>query len=329
MAKDLVLENYWYIITRSQDLQRGAVLKARLLGEDIILWRCNDQVLAWQDLCPHRGSSFESGWVEGDTLVCPYHGLAYDSSGQCVNVPANPDLPPPKKACVKTYQAQERYGVVWVCLGKPERDIISFPEWYSHDESYKRLIGGPFQYKSSPLRVVENFIDVTHLPFTHKGCLGDPSQSAMNDYEVVWELDSIFFGDIYVWQPDPSPAWHGATNRYRYRILNPLTVHQNSLILGKESAERRLDLLFNATPVDEEECNVWLLVVENYEMLADQAHNFMKLILGQDVAVVESQRPRRLPLDSHTEFHLPADRSSIAYRKWLKQLGITFGTTKE
>ncbi|MBV9386391.1 MAG: Rieske (2Fe-2S) protein [Chroococcidiopsidaceae cyanobacterium CP_BM_ER_R8_30] len=33
--------------------------------------------MAWQDICPHRGASLALGWVEGDTLVCPYHGLAF------------------------------------------------------------------------------------------------------------------------------------------------------------------------------------------------------------------------------------------------------------
>lgn len=45
----------------------------RLLGEDLVLWHNGDKVLAWQDFCPHRGARLSLGWVEKDTLVCPYH----------------------------------------------------------------------------------------------------------------------------------------------------------------------------------------------------------------------------------------------------------------
>ena len=50
------------------------------------------------------------------------------------------------------------------------------------------------------------------------------------------------------------------------------------------------------------------------------------LILGQDLPVVESQRPKRLPLDELAEISVPADRTSVHYRRWLRSLGVTYGT---
>ncbi|HYX49579.1 MAG TPA: hypothetical protein VE843_07540, partial [Ktedonobacteraceae bacterium] len=50
------------------------------------------------------------------------------------------------------------------------------------------------------------------------------------------------------------------------------------------------------------------------------------MITLQDVPIVESQRPELLPLDLQAELHLRSDRTAIAYRKWLKELGLTFGT---
>ena len=49
-------------------------------------------------------------------------------------------------------------------------------------------------------------------------------------------------------------------------------------------------------------------------------------ITGQDVPIVESQRPELLPLDLQAEMHLRSDRIAVAYRKWLRQLGLSFGT---
>ncbi|MEH1917811.1 MAG: hypothetical protein V7K80_08790 [Nostoc sp.] len=53
---------------------------------------------------------------------------------------------------------------------------------------------------------------------------------------------------------------------------------------------------------------------------------FKYLVASQDIAIVESQQPRRLPWDLQAEVHLPSDRYSIAYRQWLKKQGVTFGT---
>ncbi len=50
-------------------------------------------------------------------------------------------------------------------------------------------------------------------------------------------------------------------------------------------------------------------------------------ITGQDIPIVESQRPERLPLDLQAEMHLRSDRTAAAYRRWLKQVGLTFGTS--
>ncbi len=54
--------------------------------------------------------------------------------------------------------------------------------------------------------------------------------------------------------------------------------------------------------------------------------NIQNQVASQDIAIVNSQQPRRLPLNLQAEVHLPSDRYSIAYGQWLKQQGITFGT---
>ena len=50
-----------------------------------------------------------------------------------------------------------------------------------------------------------------------------------------------------------------------------------------------------------------------------------ELTIGQDAVAVESQRPELLPLDLLEELHLTFDRLAIANRRWLKELGVTYG----
>jgi phenylpropionate dioxygenase-like ring-hydroxylating dioxygenase large terminal subunit len=89
-----------------------------------------------------------------------------------------------------------------------------------------------------------------------------------------------------------------------------------------------MTLFFMVTAVEEEESVLWFWLLENFlHEIPDPAFLAMQdEIISQDYAIVESQRPRRLPLDLQAEVHLPSDRYSVAYRKWLKQQGVTFGT---
>ena len=41
--------------------------------------------------------------------------------------------------------------------------------------------------------------------------------------------------------------------------------------------------------------------------------------------MVESQRPEKIPLDLKEELHMRCDKLAVEYRRWLKELGVTFG----
>jgi phenylpropionate dioxygenase-like ring-hydroxylating dioxygenase large terminal subunit len=323
MTTDKILLNEWHPVMRLEDIQKGTLKPSRLLGEDLVLWRHNEQILAWQDLCPHRGARLSLGWVEDGTLVCPYHGLAYNIEGQGVHIPAHPDLQPPRRACVRTYQTQEHYGLVWVSLGNPTQDIPSFPEW--DEPSYRPVFCGPYRFNTSGFRAIENFLDVAHFPFVHGDLLGSRTRPVIDDYEVELEADGITLRDVRVWQPNPDGTGQGGSVTYNYRILRPLTAY-----FSKNTDGRCLTIFFTVTPVEEEECIGWMWMAMNHSFDIPEAEQraFQDRVVAQDIPIVESQRPKRLPLDLQAEFHLPCDRASITYRKWLKQLGITFGTTQ-
>ena len=323
MTTDKILLNEWHPVMRLEDIQKGTLKPSRLLGEDLVLWRHNEQILAWQDLCPHRGARLSLGWVEDGTLVCPYHGLAYNIEGQGVHIPAHPDLQPPRRACVRTYQTQEHYGLVWVSLGNPTQDIPSFPEW--DEPSYRPVFCGPYRFNTSGFRAIENFLDVAHFPFVHGDLLGSRTRPVIDDYEVELEADGITLRDVRVWQPNPDGTGQGGSVTYNYRVLRPLTAY-----FSKNTDGRCLTIFFTVTPVEEEECIGWMWMAMNHSFDIPEAEQraFQDRVVAQDIPLVESQRPKRLPLDLQAEFHLPCDRASITYRKWLKQLGITFGTTQ-
>lgn len=324
MVQDQFLQNNWHILAHSQELQPGTVLQKRLLGQDLVLWHNGDEILAWQDFCPHRGARLSLGWVEKNTLVCPYHGLAFNTEGKCVRVPASPSQPPPTRASIQAYHIQERYSLLWVCLGTPQYNIPTFPDW--EDSSCRKIFCGPYHFKSSPLRVVENLIDPAHFAFVHKGVFADSSHPEVTHCDLELHPDGMSF-KFGVWEvitrsgQSDSPMLFVTT---QYHLYHPLIGY----FQRRAQDDSLMSLFFLVTPIDEEECVLWFWLLENYlHHIPEQAFLARQdQIISQDIAVVESQRPRRLPLDLQAEVHLPSDRYSVAYRKWLKQQGVTFGS---
>lgn len=322
MIHDPVLVNDWHPVLRSEDVVPEKPSGARLLGEDLVLWRADGIVHAWQDLCVHRGTRLSLGIIQNHTLSCPYHGWIYDGSGRCIHIPAHPDQTPPTKARVKVYQAQERYGMVWVSLGVPTQDIPFFPE--EPDDSFRKLLTGPFPpIRANGPRIIENFLDVAHFPFVHTGILGDPARPEISDYRVETGEQGILARDVVTFQPDPYGTQVGDTVSYTYRVFRPLTAY-----LEKDAPDgSRMTLMLSLTPHDELSTSAWFYAAVNDKINSTQAEwdEFQISIFSQDVPIVESQRPELLPLDLQAEMHLRSDRLAIAYRRWLKELGLTYG----
>jgi phenylpropionate dioxygenase-like ring-hydroxylating dioxygenase large terminal subunit len=320
MLNDPVLLNDWHVVAYAPDLQEGKPMAVRLLEEDLVLWRVGEHILAWRDLCLHRGTRLSLGKVEGETLVCPYHGWTYNTEGQCIRFPAHPNQKPPATARAKVYRAQERYNWIWVTLGNPERDIPEFAQW--DDATFRKIHCGPYAFNASGPRAVENFLDVTHFPFVHQGYLGDPAFPEVSDYTAEIDHEGVTAKDITVYQPDPDGSGKGAYVTYTYKVLRPLTAY-----FIKTSSGARFAMYFTVTPVSERSCIAWTYVAQDYDNIPEEEiRKFEDMITWQDVPIVESQRPELLPLDLQAELHLRSDRTAIAYRKWLRQLGVTFGT---
>ena len=318
---DPVVVNDWHVVARSSDLPEGCLAKARLLGEDLVLWRLGGVANVWQDLCMHRGTRLTLGRVEGGRLVCGYHGWSYEPGGQCVAFPSHPDQAPPPTAHAKVYPSKEAHGYVWASLGSPAVDVPAFPEW--DDPSFRKIACGPFVYRAAATRAVENFLDVGHFPFVHAGLLGDRDHAAIEDYQVAQAPEGILATNVKVWQPDPDGTGVGMYVSYTYGTRRPFTAY-----FSKEGEGQDYMIQLNVTPVDELNCVAWMCIAMNYgyDISEKDLRAFQEKIVSQDIPVVESQRPERLPLDLQAELHLRSDRIAVAYRKWLMTLGLKFGT---
>ena len=319
---DPVMTTEWLVVARSADLEDGTAMPARLLGTELVLWRSGDRVMAWRDLCAHRGSRLSLGTVKDGQLLCPYHGWHYDKGGMCTHIPAMPDLTPPARARAQAFSAQEAYGFIWVCLGEPRQDIPPFPEWSKN--SFRKQIVGPYEFHANPFRTIENFTDIPHFPFVHPMMNGDPSRpDVIGDYEVYRDDDGLRMSPVEVWQPFADHRGIPAMAEYSYYIYRPLTAY-----FQKATGDGNMFcMMLSATPLAEDDCLVWLLVAINFgdQVTEEQIISRQDQVFAQDKWIVESQRPAGIPLDLQDELHLRVDKFSVAYRRWLKDLGLTWG----
>jgi len=321
MIEDPLLVHDWHPVARASDLDGQNPIGVNLLGEDIVIWQSDGQLHVWRDLCVHRGTRLSLGKVQGGCLECPYHGWTYDASGQCVHIPAHPNQPPPAKARAKTYRAKVVYGLVWATLGDPAHDVPCFEE--GSDATFRKVICGPYHINASGPRIVENFLDVGHFPFVHEGILGDRRYPDIADYEAQITPQGVLATGIRVYQPDGFGTGHGDYVQYTYKALRPLTAY-----LTKVTDGPTLSILLSIMPHAETSSTAWMVMAMNYNLDAPEAElvAFQDTIFWQDGPILKSQRPELLPLDLQAELHLRSDRTAIAYRKWLNQLGLTFGT---
>src|SRR2546430_9491158 len=114
------MRQFWHPIMRVDDLPAGRAKPIRIMSEDLTLYRGEDgtpHCIAFR--CAHRGTQLSTGWVEGDNLRCLYHGWEYDSSGQCIEQPAEPE-PFCGKIRLRSYPAQEYLGLIFAYLGDGE-----------------------------------------------------------------------------------------------------------------------------------------------------------------------------------------------------------------
>lgn len=328
---DPMLFNDWLPVANCTEVSNGELKAIRLLGQNLVLWRSNDgDAHAWQDRCPHRGSRLSLGHVREDRLVCPYHGWNYDVEGKCVHMPSHPTLQPPKAACVRSYKVQEKYGVIWVCMGEPAHDLDVFPEYDRPGARHVNLV--PYEVNTSGPRLMENFLDMAHFPFVHTDILGQEPHTEVKDYTVKTTADGLEAINCFFWQPAamPSVGHGGADIEYVYRVKRPLIATLSKVPQASEGPDASaLHLMLVISPVEECKIKAWLVTVfENDTVSSDQRlYDFNLEIFLQDVPIVESQEPKWLPLEMKSEVHQRCDQMAVTYRRWLKEHGLKYGTS--
>jgi len=168
MQPDSFIRNTWYVAGRAEDFGEH-LTPMTLLGEAVVLFRRPDGSLAaLEDACPHRKLPLSMGRLEGDRVVCGYHGLTFDGSGTCVAAPTQEGAVP-KRARVTSYPVVERYGFVWIWMGAAAAAdpglIFDIPDY--DNPGWGKTALGALPIDCHYLWIADNLLDPSHVAWVH------------------------------------------------------------------------------------------------------------------------------------------------------------------
>jgi phenylpropionate dioxygenase-like ring-hydroxylating dioxygenase large terminal subunit len=188
--------NFWYAVEFANRLRRGQVKAVVWWKTSIALYRdAAGKPSALEDRCAHRQLPLSCGRVEGERLVCQYHGWKYDGAGRCVEIShelgkGRQKLP---KIGIRSYPVKERYGLIWIFPGDPAlAETVPLPEIPE--------LSGPNPWPVVPIDVtigahfsmiVENVCDFNHAYLhRHKQPFVDPT---LTEYSRVGDTINVTY----------------------------------------------------------------------------------------------------------------------------------------
>lgn len=180
-----MLRRYWWPVGLTEDVRpKGPPVKARLLGEDFVLFRDGQARLGLLALhCSHRGTSLEFGRVEDTGIRCCYHGWLYDRSGKCLEQPAEPEDSSFKDRIQHpAFHAQDAGGLIFAYIGPDPAPLRPGYDLLVRNDGC-RVVGGGEEF-CNWLQRAENSADGGHSIALHAA--GYPNM-AMKRPNIKWE----------------------------------------------------------------------------------------------------------------------------------------------
>jgi vanillate O-demethylase monooxygenase subunit len=168
---DAFVHNAWYVAAWGEEVTRTP-LRRVLLDEPVAFYRRRDgRPVALADRCIHRAYPLSRGKIDGDAIVCGYHGFVFQDDGTCTRVPGQENVP--RAACVRAYPVVESGPFVWIWMGDPAAaDVATIPDHRVTYDPEWRIIKDMRTIKARYGLLLDNLMDLSHETFIHASTIG-------------------------------------------------------------------------------------------------------------------------------------------------------------
>jgi phenylpropionate dioxygenase-like ring-hydroxylating dioxygenase large terminal subunit len=173
-----LFRQYWIPALLAEELPENdcAPVRVKLLSERLIAFRDSlGRYGLMDEFCAHRGASLWFGRNEESGLRCAYHGWKYDVTGQCIEVPSEPDN---GSFCsnvkLRAYPLVKVGDILWTYMGDPA-NRPGLPEFEFVRVPAEQTYTSKRWQECNWLQALEGGIDSSHVSWLHSaGLQTDP-----------------------------------------------------------------------------------------------------------------------------------------------------------
>ena len=323
--------NAWYAAAWDVDIQR-ALFPRTVAGRHIVFYRKGDgAVAALEDACWHRLVPLSRGRLDGDEVVCGYHGLAYNAQGRCTFMPSQETINP--SACVRAYPVAERHRFVWVWPGDPAlADPALIPDLHWNKDAQWAGDGGTIHVKCDYRLVLDNLMDLTHETYVHGSSIGNRAV-AEAPFETTHGERTV---TVTRWMTgiEPPPFWAaqlgkpGPVDRWqiiRFEQPSTIAIDVGVAPAGTGAAEGDRSqgvngyVLNTITPETDGTCHYFWAFARNYrrddQALTTQLREGVSRIFKEDEEILEQQQRAMAANPDRVFYNLNIDSGSMWARR--------------
>ncbi|MFF5986262.1 aromatic ring-hydroxylating dioxygenase subunit alpha [Prauserella flavalba] len=332
--------NQWYVAAYSRELGRE-LFPRTILGEPIVFYRTESgDAVALADRCVHRRYPLSESRLEGDTIVCGYHGFTYDRAGSCVFVPGQSRIP--RTARVTSYPLVEQDSFVWVWIGdrdKADPTLVPRAPWLA-DPAYTTVSG------MEPLRaryelLVDNLMDLSHETYLHGGYIGTPEVANTPITTEVDEENEIIYVSRHMADAE-CPSFYARSTGIEGRITRwqDIEYHPPCLYLlhsriapvgvlpnddGTDPDAFHVEVVYAITPETEHSTHDFWAVARDFALDDQEVSDFLaesnRTVVLQDVRALDVlEQVIQSEPDGYQELSINIDTGGLAARRFLRRM---------
>ncbi len=329
--------NAWYAVAWDSEVKKNSLLPRTICGRPLVMYRqANGKAVALEDACWHRLLPLSKGWLDGEELVCGYHGLVYNPDGRCVHMPSQETINP--AAWVRSYPIVERHRFIWVWMGDPAlANPAKVPDLHWNDDPEWAGDGKMIHLQCDYRLVVDNLMDLTHETFVHSSSIGN--RAVAEAPFAVTHTEATVTVTRWMLDIEPPPFWRAQLGKPgtvdRWQIINfeaPCTIAIDVGVApagtGAPDGDRSQGVngyvLNTITPETTGSCHYFWAFCRNYRLreqrLTTELREGVTRIFAEDEVVLEAQQ-RAMEANPGREFYnLNIDAGAMWARRLIDQM---------